>query len=85
MSQVELRSMWKIYPRGNVVGVKDLSFTVRNQEFLAILGPSGGGKSSTLHTLAGEGVFDAILEEARGGPLTPRERRYLRGLIARGS
>lgn len=39
----------------------------------------------TLHTLAGEGVFDAILEEARGGPLTPRERRYLRGLIARGS
>lgn len=53
MSQVELRSMWKIYPRGNVVGVKDLSFTVRNQEFLAILGPSGGGKSSTLRMLAG--------------------------------
>jgi len=53
MSQVELRSMWKIYPRGNVVGVKDLSFTVKNQEFLAILGPSGGGKSSTLRMLAG--------------------------------
>jgi len=53
MSQVELRSMWKIYPRGNVVGVKDLSFTIRNEEFLAILGPSGGGKSSTLRMLAG--------------------------------
>jgi len=53
MSQVELRSMWKIYPRGNVVGVKDLSFTVKNEEFLAILGPSGGGKSSTLRMLAG--------------------------------
>ena len=53
MSQVELRSIWKIYPRGNVVGVKDLSFTIRNEEFLAILGPSGGGKSSTLRMLAG--------------------------------
>jgi multiple sugar transport system ATP-binding protein len=53
MSQVELRSMWKIYPRGKVVGVKDLSFTIRNEEFLAILGPSGCGKSSTLRMLAG--------------------------------
>jgi len=53
MSQVELRSLWKIYPRGNVVGVKELSFTIQNEEFLAILGPSGGGKSSTLRMLAG--------------------------------
>lgn len=37
-----------------------------------------------LRTLAGEGMFDAILEEARGGPLTRRERRYLRGLAAGG-
>jgi len=62
MSQVELRSMWKIYPRGNVVGVKELSFTIQNEEFLAILGPSGGGKSSTLRMLAG-------LEEITRGEL----------------
>jgi len=62
MSQVELRSMWKIYPRGNVVGVKELSFTIENEEFLAILGPSGGGKSSTLRMLAG-------LEEVSRGEL----------------
>ena len=62
MSQVELRSMWKIYPRGNVVGVKELSFTIQNEEFLAILGPSGGGKSSTLRMLAG-------LEEISRGEL----------------
>jgi len=36
-----------------VVGVKDLSFTIQDKEFLAILGPSGGGKSSTLRMLAG--------------------------------
>lgn len=40
---------------------------------------------NALRALAGEGVFDAILEEARGGPLTRQERRYLRGLTAGGS
>ena len=53
MSRVELDKVWKIYPRGDVVGVKDLSFTIQDKEFLAILGPSGGGKSSTLRMLAG--------------------------------
>lgn len=36
-----------------------------------------------LRTLAAAGVFDAILEEARGGPLTRAERRYLRSLTDR--
>lgn len=38
---------------------------------------------TALRALAGEGAFDAILEEARGGPLTQKERRYLRALVAR--
>lgn len=53
MSRVDLNHVWKIYPRGNVVAVKDLTFTCNNREFLAIVGPSGGGKSSTLRMLAG--------------------------------
>ncbi len=53
MSRVDLNKVWKIYPRGNVVGVRDLTFTIQDKEFLAILGPSGGGKSSTLRMLAG--------------------------------
>ena len=52
MSKVECKNVWKIYP-GNVVGVKDLTFSGNDKEFLAILGPSGGGKSSTLRMLAG--------------------------------
>jgi multiple sugar transport system ATP-binding protein len=36
-----------------VIGVRDLTFTINDKEFLAILGPSGGGKSSTLRMLAG--------------------------------
>ena len=53
MSRIDVQNVWKIYPRGNVVGVKDVSFSCRDKEFLAILGPSGGGKSSTLRMLAG--------------------------------
>ena len=37
-----------------------------------------------LRGLAGEGAFDVVLEEARGGPLTRPERQYLRGFISGG-
>ena len=53
MSRIDVNQVWKIYPRGNVIGVKNLTFTCHDREFLAILGPSGGGKSSTLRMLAG--------------------------------
>ena len=52
MSRIDVNHVWKIYDR-TVVGVKDLTFTCNDREFLAILGPSGGGKSSTLRMLAG--------------------------------
>jgi len=61
VSRVEARNLWKIYP-GNVVGVKNLSFVCEDKEFLAVLGPSGSGKSSTLRMLAG-------LEEISKGEL----------------
>ncbi|MFZ1803432.1 MAG: hypothetical protein WAU05_05870, partial [Nitrospira sp.] len=35
---------------------------------------------SAVRALTAEGVFDPILEEARGEPLTRSERRYLRSL-----
>jgi multiple sugar transport system ATP-binding protein len=77
MSKIDVHNVWKIYPRGNVIGVKDLSFSCRDKEFLAILGPSGGGKSSTLRMLAGleeiskgEIQFDSVVVNKMG----PAER-----------
>ncbi len=77
MSTIDVHNVWKIYPRGNVIGVKDLSFNCRDKEFLAILGPSGGGKSSTLRMLAGleeiskgEIQFDGVIVNKMG----PAER-----------
>ncbi len=52
MSRIDIKHIWKIY-EGNVVGVRDSSFSCEDGEFLAILGPSGSGKSSTLRMLAG--------------------------------
>ena len=38
---------------------------------------------SAVRSLTAEGVFDSILEEARGEPLTRSDRRYLRSLAGR--
>jgi branched-chain amino acid transport system ATP-binding protein len=38
---------------GEVVAVRDLSFTLREGELLALLGPNGAGKSSTLRAISG--------------------------------
>ena len=34
---------------GRVVGVKDITFSVRKGEFVSIVGPSGSGKSTLLN------------------------------------
>lgn len=38
---------------GDIWALKDLSLEITEQEFLCILGPSGGGKSTLLHILGG--------------------------------
>jgi NitT/TauT family transport system ATP-binding protein len=52
----------KNFPNGNgdLVAVKDVSFTVMPQEFVCVVGPSGCGKTTLLKLLAG------LLEPTRG-------------------
>ena len=52
MSKVSINQVWKIYG-GTVVAVREASFTCEDGEFLAIVGPSGSGKSSLLRMIAG--------------------------------
>jgi multiple sugar transport system ATP-binding protein len=61
VSKVEIDKITKIY-QGNVLAVKDASFTCEDREFIAILGPSGSGKSTTLRMIAG-------LEDITGGEI----------------
>ena len=48
---IELRQVSKQF--GGVVAVKDVTFTVQEGELVALLGPSGGGKTTVLRMIAG--------------------------------
>jgi multiple sugar transport system ATP-binding protein len=76
MSKVTINHVSKTY-EGNVQAVRDVSFTCEDREFLAVLGPSGSGKSSMLRMIAGlEKITSGeILFEGRViNDLTPSER-----------
>src|SRR2546426_1332223 len=48
---IELRNVTKNF--GQVVAVRNVSFTVQEGELMALLGPSGGGKTTVLRMIAG--------------------------------
>jgi sulfate transport system ATP-binding protein len=63
---IELRNVTKRF--GGVAAVNNVSFTVQEGELVALLGPSGGGKTTVLRMIAG-------LEVPSGGDLFIRGRR----------
>lgn len=52
---VELIHLGVTYPdkNGGLVALREVSFSIKQQEFLCVLGPSGSGKSTLLKALAG--------------------------------
>jgi multiple sugar transport system ATP-binding protein len=61
MASIDLVGLSKVYA-GGVAAVDNLSLTIAEGEFFALLGPSGCGKTTLLRTIAG-------LEEATSGQL----------------
>jgi len=55
---------------GTAVGVRDVSFTAREGEFVSLLGPSGCGKTTTLRMIAGLLIPDAGRIEIGGEDVT---------------
>ena len=55
MQAIRTEKLSKIYGSGGskVVGVDDVNIEVKEGEFVAIVGPSGGGKSTLLHLIGG--------------------------------
>lgn len=51
---LEIKNLSKIYhnQNGEIFALKDISFNVKNKEFISIVGPSGCGKSTILTILA---------------------------------
>jgi len=66
MAAIKLDGLTKVYP-GGVRAVDDLTLTIPDGEFFALLGPSGCGKTTLLRTIAG-------LEEATSGSVRIGDR-----------
>lgn len=58
---MEVRNLMKVFP-GGVKAVDNISFKVKQGQFLSLLGPSGCGKTTTLRCIAG-------LEKPDGGEI----------------
>jgi multiple sugar transport system ATP-binding protein len=75
MGEVVLQNVWKRY--GKAEAVKGLSFEVKEEECIVILGPSGAGKTSTLKMIAGlEDISDGeiYINGTLVNKLEPNER-----------
>src|SRR5512145_1986684 len=60
MAQVVLKDLAKKFDE--VVAVRDVNLQIKDKEFVVLVGPSGGGKSTTLRMIAG-------LEEISSGEI----------------
>ena len=82
MAEVTLQNISKVYDdvdkeRGRQKAIEDISFTVRDKEFMVIVGPSGCGKSTLLRMIAGlEDISEGTLaiDGKRMNDLSPRDR-----------
>src|SRR5688500_10362325 len=82
MAEVTLQNISKTYDdvdnkRGRKKAIDNISFTVRDKEFMVIVGPSGCGKSTLLRMIAGlEDISEGTLEidGNRMNERSPRDR-----------
>jgi multiple sugar transport system ATP-binding protein len=82
MAELTLQNISKVYREGAKKGpgkkaIDDISFTVRDKEFMVIVGPSGCGKSTLLRMIAGlEDISEGNLaiDGTEINEMTPRER-----------
>lgn len=82
---IQLKHVVKIYNKGTssaVTALNDVTLTIRDGEFVSIMGPSGSGKSTLLHIL---GCMDTmtdgeyVLDEIRVHEQKPERLHKIRG------
>ncbi len=75
MSNVELRHISKHFP--GVTALKDVCFSIKDGEFLVLLGPTGAGKTTTLRVIAGlerQDEGSVLFDDQPVDHLTPADR-----------
>jgi len=59
MNAVEMRNVYKSYENGNIKALNGIDLTIKEGEFVSIIGPSGSGKSTLLNMLGALDVPDS--------------------------
>jgi NitT/TauT family transport system ATP-binding protein len=79
--QIEVKNVSFEYQvnKGRVLAVKDITFSVRQSEFVCLLGPSGCGKTTILNILAG--LLRPTAGEIRIGAAPIDSNRQNRGVV----
>ncbi|MCQ2528021.1 MAG: ABC transporter ATP-binding protein [Saccharofermentans sp.] len=80
---IEIKGLCKSYDDNQVL--KDITFYIRNNEFITLLGPSGCGKSTTLRIIAGFETADTGIVNFEGENLldTPAYKRQINTVFQR--
>ncbi|AME09611.1 amino acid ABC transporter ATP-binding protein [Gemella sp. oral taxon 928] len=78
---LELKNICKTYNNRQIIS--NLNLTVEDGKILAIVGPSGGGKTTLLRMLAGLETIDSgeIIYNGENLPLNELEKRNLLGFV----
>lgn len=80
---IEIKGLCKSFEDNQVL--KDITFYIRNNEFITLLGPSGCGKSTTLRIIAGFETADTGIVTFEGKNLldTPAYKRQINTVFQR--
>ena len=53
MNAVEIKDLYKSYENGKIKALNGVDLTIKQGEFVSIIGPSGSGKSTLLNIIGG--------------------------------
>ena len=59
MNAVEIKDLYKSYENGNIKALNGIDLTIKDGEFVSIIGPSGSGKSTLLNMLGALDIPDS--------------------------
>lgn len=77
MATIKFKNVVKRFDNGKVTVIPDLSFEIKDKEFVVLVGPSGCGKSTTLRMIAGlEDISDGelFIDNKKVNNIAPKDR-----------
>ena len=78
---IELSHIAKSFDRGRSRALDDVSLSIAAGQFIALVGGSGSGKTTTLKTINGLVIPDSGEVRIEGAPIDPRAPHLLRRRI----